>query len=203
MPRTSGGNLPGLDDLDPPPSLDGGGFRIQHRAQGLALEFPALRAPAPALGLLGFALLCALMPALGLSALLPLQTANAAAVVALALIGGFAAPFIVASVVFAALSVYLLANSLRVEISADGVCSERRLFGRVTRRRVLARADMVGVEPRINARSQNLFSTTPRYALVATHKHDRRRDVVIAEDLAGRALMNHVRASICAVAKID
>lgn len=158
------------------------------------LEFLALRAPGPALGLLAFATLCALMPALGLSALLPLDNANAAAMVSLALIGGFAAPFMLASVVFALLALYMLANALHVEIDADGIATERRVLGRVTRRQRIARADIADVEPRISARFQNLFSATPRYTLVARHRELRAADVIIAENLIGEPAMRAVRA---------
>ena len=162
-----------------------------------------LRARGVALGLGAFAVLCGLMPALGLSALLPLESANASALLSLALIGGFAAPFIVASIVFALLAIYLLANSLRVEINAAGVRTERRVFGCVTQLRTIAVADVAGVEPRIGARYQNLFSSTPRYALIAKHCTDRRKDVVIAEDLAGQALMIEVRTLICTALSIQ
>jgi hypothetical protein len=174
------------------------GFRAQHSAHALILDFPILRAPGPAACLAAFSLLCGLMPALGLSALLPLPPDNASAVVSLALIGGFAAPFILASVVFAALAVYLLANSLHVEVTADGVCSERRVFGRVTRRRAIARADVAEIEPRVAARYQNVFSATPRYALVATHAGTAAQHVVVAEDLAGQPLMQALRSEILA-----
>ena len=162
-----------------------------------------LRAPGAALGLGAFAVLCGLMPALGLSALLPLESANAPALLSLALIGGFAAPFILASIVFALLAIYLLANSLRVEINAAGVRTERRVFGRVTQLRTIAVADVAGVEPRIGARYQNLFSATPRYALIAKHCTDRRKDAVIAEDLAGQALMIELRTLICTTLDIQ
>ena len=166
------------------------------------LAFPVLRAPHAALGLGAFALLCGLMPALGLSALLPLDAANTAAVLSLALIGGMAAPFILASGVFAWLAVYLLANSLRVEVSASGVQTERRVFGRVTKRCVIARADIADVEPRISARYQNVFSATPRYTLIAKHAVERSKDVVVAEDLAGQPLMIDVRTLVCAALSI-
>lgn len=161
------------------------------------MAFAPLRAPAPALGLLAFALLCALMPALGLAALLPLDAGNAAAWLALVLIGGFAAPFILASIVFALLAIYLLANSLHVEVGAEGARTVRRVFGRVTRRCEIARAAIAQVEPRISARYQNLFSSTPRYALIATHLRERGKDVVIAEDLAGQPQMLELRALLC------
>jgi len=167
------------------------------------LTFPVLRAPGVALSLAAFALLCGLMPALGLSALLPLETANASAMVSLALIGGFAAPFMLASVVFAALAVYLAANSLRVEIDAAGVRTERRVFGYVTRLRGMARDDIMEIEPRIGARYQNVFSSTPRYALIARHREGASNDMVVAEDLAGQATMQEVRALMCATLNIE
>jgi hypothetical protein len=180
----------------------GAGFTLTRSAHGITLDFPVLRAPGAAFGLLAFALLCGVMPALGLSALLPLEAGNASAMVSLALIGGFAAPFIIASILFAALSVYLMANALRVDISASGVRNERRIFGWVTQRREIARADIAGVEPRISARYQNVFSTTPRYALIARHVTERSGDAVVAEDLAGQALMIELRAQICSVLEI-
>lgn len=166
------------------------------------LAFPVLRAPQAALSLGAFALLCGLMPALGLTALLPVEAANAAAILSLALIGGMAAPFILASIVFAVLAVYLLANSLQVEVSSAGVHTERRVFGRVTRRRDMARAEIAGVEPRISARYQNVFSATPRYALIATHAAERGKDVVVAEDLLGQPLMADLRALLCSALEI-
>jgi hypothetical protein len=181
----------------------GDGFFAQRTATGIALTFPVLRARGVALGLGAFAVLCGVMPALGLAALLPLESANATALLSLALIGGFAAPFILASIVFALLAIYLLANSLRVEISTAGVRTERRVFGWVTQNREIARADVADVEPRIGARYQNVFSSTPRYALVARHSAERRNDVVIAEDLAGQTLMIEVRTLICTALGIN
>ena len=181
----------------------GAAFVARRTASGITLEFPVLRVPGVALGLGGFALLCGLMPALGLSALLPLESANAAALLSLALIGGFAAPFILASLVFALLALYLIANSLRVEIDAQGVRSERRVFGRVTKLCAIARADIVEIEPRIGARYQNVFSSTPRYTLVAKHRAAGGKDVVVAEDLLGQALMIELHSLICSALMMD
>jgi hypothetical protein len=183
-------------------AISGAGFHAMHSAHGLTLHFPVLRAAGAAAGLIVFSLLCGLMPALGISALLPLESANASAMVSLALIGGFAAPFMLASIVFAVLAIYLLANSLHVNVSAEGVRTERRVFGRLTQRCEIARADIAGVEPRISARYQNVFSATPRYALIATRARERGKDVVVAEDLAGQPLMIEVRTLICATLNI-
>ena len=175
------------------------GFRARRTANGIALDFTVLRAPGAAVGLIAFSVLCGLMPALGLSALLPLETANASALVSLALIGGFAAPFILASMVFAVVAIYLLANSLRVEISAEGIRTERRVFGRITQQRAIARTDIADVESRISARYQNVFSSTPRYALVARLCDSGGKDLVIAEDLIGQHLMSDVHRLICTI----
>ena len=174
--------MPTLNSTEATAALaHGDGFRARRTADGIVLEFPVLRAYGVALSLGLFALLCGAMPALGLSALLPLATANASALLSLALIGGFAAPFILASIVYTVLAIYLLANSLHVNVSAAGVRSERRVFGRLTLVREIVRADIADIEPRIDARHQNVFSSTPRYALIAKHGTERRKDVVIAE----------------------
>lgn len=197
--------MPTSNSIDALPLVPGNSFRAWRspdRPGCILLAFPVLRAPQAALGLGIFALLCGLMPALGLAALLPLEAASATALLSLALIGGMAVPFIVASGVFAWLAVYLLTNSLRVEVSAAGVHTERRVFGRVTRRCDIARADIAAVEPRIGARHQNVFSATPRYALIAKHALERSKDVVVAEDLAGQPLMSDLRAMVCAALNI-
>lgn len=188
--------MPIYDSTETEALAQGTGFRARRTGNGIALEFPVLRAPGVALGLAAFALLCGLMPALGLSALLPLESANASAMLSLALIGGFAAPFMLASIVFAVLAIYLLANSLRVDIDADGIRTERCIFGRITSLREIEREDITEVEPRIGARYQNVFSATPRYALIARHREQRSKDVVVAEDLVGQPLMIEVRALI-------
>jgi hypothetical protein len=188
--------LPIFDSTDAAATAHGNGFFAQRTADGITLEFPVLRAPGAALSLGVFAVLCALMPAIGLSALLPLQTASASAMVSLALIGGFAAPFILAGVVFALLAIYLLSNSLRVFIDAKGVRTERRVFGRLMRVRAITRAQIADIEPRIGARYQNVFSATPRYSLIARHRDGRSGDVVVAETLAGQALMAELHALI-------
>ena len=191
--------MPISDSTDFAALAAGDGFRAWRThgtPDGITLEFPVLRAPGVALSLGAFSLLCGLMPVVGLSALLPLETANASAMLSLALIGGFAAPFILASVVFVLLAIYLLSNSLRVDVSTEGIRTERRVFGRLARVREIAQADVVDIEPRIGARYQNVFSATPRYSLVARHRGERAGDMVVAENLAGHALMTDLHTLI-------
>ena len=193
-----------MTNLEPLPlPLGGGGAIARRTANGITLEFPVLRAPGAALCLGAFALLCGVMPALGLSALLPLESGNASAMVSLALIGGFAVPFILASVVFALLAMYLLANSLHVEIDAEGARTVRRVFGLVTKTASISRSQIAAVEPRISARYQNVFSATPRYALLAKHPTARDQNLILAEDLTGQALMIEVRTLVCTALRIE
>lgn len=180
----------------------GANYRVQRTAHGVVLDFPPCRAPGVALGLLAFALVCGLMPALGLGALLPLKNVDAEALVSLALIGGFAAPFILACTVFALLAIYQLTNALHVEVSASGIRTERRLFGRVIKRAEIAHADIADIEPRIHARFQNVFSRTPRYALIAKHRTERSNDVVVAEDVPGQTHMTALLAILTELKKI-
>ena len=172
------------------------GPTITRTATGITLNFPVLRAPGVALGLGGFAFLCGVMPALGLSALLPIK--DASAFVSLALIGGLAAPFMLAAVVFAVLAVYLLANSLFVEIDGDGVRTTRRVFGFVTATHAITRGTIADIEPRIGARYQNVFSSVPRYSLIARNSTANNTDVIVAEDLAGQTLMRETRSLLMA-----
>ncbi len=191
--------MPTSDSTDCATALaHGRGFRAYRTTDGVTLEFPVLRAPGAAFGLVAFALLCGVMPAIGLSALLPLESGNASAMVTLALIGGLAAPFMLASVVFAVLAVYLMANSLRVEIDAEGIRAQRRVFGRLVKTGGIESGDIEDIEPQIGARYQNVFSATPRYTLIARHRNGRGGDIVVAENLMGQPLMREVRTLICA-----
>ena len=158
------------------------------------MDFHVMRSPGAALGLLAFALLCALLPALGLGALLPMKNAGAGSLITLALVGGMAAPFIFACVVFGTLAVYLAANSLHVEVDKNGARHERRVFGLRTRVASIARHDITRVDLRIASRHQNLFSREPRYTLIARHVTGAERDLVVAEDVRGRELATELTA---------
>jgi hypothetical protein len=88
----------------------------------------------------------------------------------------------------------MLANALRVRVSAGAIDTARLVFGVVVRRRRLDRNDIVAVQPEIPSRYQSLFSSVPSYQLVARDKHARR--VVVAETLRGEAVMEEVKALI-------
>lgn len=174
----------------------GGTFYTRLAADGIEFVFPVLRAPGVALGVGAFAFACALLPVLGLSAMLPLKSADAAGMVSLALIGGVAAPFALASVVFGVLAIYMLANSLTVRVTPADVTAVRRVFGRAVQRREIARGDIARIESHVSARHQNVFGATPRYRLLARHRESRGADVVIAEDLIGGAARDKVQTLV-------
>jgi len=171
-------------------------FRVQRIANGIEIIFPALRAPGVALSVGAFAFVCALLPVLGLSAMLPLKSGDAATMLSLALIGGMAAPFVLASVVFGMLAVYMLCNSLTVRVTPAGVSAVRRIFGRPVKLSEITRGDIARIEVQINARYQNVFGTVPRYRLLARHRESRSADVVIAEDLIGTAVRDDVQTLV-------
>ena len=176
--------------------MRGDTFRVRRTADGIEIIFPALRAPGVALTTGAFSFVCALLPALGLSAMLPLKSDDAAAMVSLALIGGMAAPFILASAVFGVLAIYMLANSLTVEVSPSGAHAVRRVFGRAVQLREITRGDIARIESHINARYQNVFGAVPRYRLLARHRESRSADVVIAEDLIGEAVRDEMQTLV-------
>jgi hypothetical protein len=174
----------------------GATFRVQRTANGIEIIFPALRAPGVALSVGAFAFVCALLPVLGLSAMLPVKNGDAAVMLALALIGGMAAPFVLASVVFGVLAIYMLCNSLTVHVTPAGVSAVRRILGRPVKLSEITRGDIARIEMQINARYQNVFGTTPRYRLLARHRESRSADVVIAEDLIGTEVRDDVQTLI-------
>jgi hypothetical protein len=112
------------------------------------------------------------------------------------LVGGFALPVLAFGVVFLALAIYLLANSLTVTAGTDHIAAVRRLFGLTLSRRTLSCADIASVEPRIAARFQSKFTAQPRFHLVARSRNPGEVALVIAESLAGRAVMEQVAARI-------
>jgi hypothetical protein len=171
----------------------GGTFRVRRTLDGVELLFPVLRAPGVALTTGVFGLVSAFLPALSLAALLPLQSADGMAMVSLALLGGMAAPFLLASVVFTVLAIYMLSNSLTVTVTPAGVHAIRRVFGRAVQLREIAQDDVAQLESQISARYQNVFGAIPRYRLVAQHRDGRSNDVVIAEDLIGAEIRDEVQ----------
>lgn len=115
---------------------------------------------------------------------------------AIALLGAFAAPFFVFGVVFAVIALYMLANSLTVNVTPEMIRTVRRVFGLAWARRELGCADITAIEAQISAKYQNLFGAEPYFRLVARHATQRDRDLVVAESLRGKAVKAEVQALI-------
>jgi hypothetical protein len=112
------------------------------------------------------------------------------------LVGGFALPVLAFGVVFLALAVYLLANSLTVTAGTDRIATVRRLFGLTLSRRALSCTDIAAMVPLSATRFQSKFSAEPRYQLLAHSRTPGQTDLVIAESLPGRAAMEQMAARI-------
>jgi hypothetical protein len=168
----------------------------------LELYFPPLRNRAAAAGFGAFGALSIALPVAAAVGLGLADRPGADGWLAMVLVGGFALPVLAFGVVFLALAVYLLANSLTVTVGPDHIAAVRRLFGLNLSRRALSCADIAAVEPLIAARFQNKFSAQPRYQLVARSRHPGQAALVIAESLQGRAAMEQMAAQIAGVTGI-
>jgi len=178
-------------------------MHITTTAQAVELHFPPLRAPGTALALGIFGLTCLLLPLLAAAGLLPRGTEDAYGLVSVVLIGVFIAPFPVFGVVFLALAVYLLGNSLTVRADRGGISATRRLFGVTMRRRWIPRAELAAVDAAPAARYMSVFSAEPCHRIIARHAGQRGRDVVVADAVPGDAPAAQVRALIAQHAGLD
>lgn len=169
--------------------------RLRRTPSGIELYYPPLRLPEVALPLALFGALAFALPALGASALLPYALASAAGAMTAILLGVFIAPFAVFGGVLVIQALYMLTHSLRVRAGDEGITAERFVFGLPLSASHLARADIAGIEPRIPARHQSLFSSEPVYELVACNAA-RTRFVTVAASLRGEALMMRVKLTI-------
>lgn len=170
--------------------------RVTPAHDGLELYFPPLRDRGAAAGFGVFGILCIALPVAAAVGLLAMEGTGAFGRLAMVLVGGFALPLFVFGVVFIALAVYLLANSLTVTVRSDRVVAARRLFGVTLYRRALLYADIAALEPLRAARFQSRFSAEPRYQLVARSRTPGVAQLVIAESLPGRAAVAWLAARI-------
>lgn len=178
-------------------------LRLTPTAQGIELYFPALRGAPAALGLAAFGFVCAAIPAVAGMALISALGFDAHGMLVIALLAGFVVPLFAFGLIFIALAVYQLANSLYVRVERAGIATARRAFGLTFARKLIAAADIVAIEPQIPSRLQSPFLAEPSYRLVAVTRVPARTRVVVAENLAGEALMDHVRTLIERAANIS
>lgn len=170
--------------------------RVRQAAPDLELHFPPLRNRGAAVGFGAFGTLSIALPLAAAAGLGLADGPGAVGWLGMVLVGGFALPILAFGVVFIALAVYLIANSLTVTAGPDRIAAVRRLFGLTLSRRALSCADVAAVVPLTAARLQNQFSAEPRYQLVARSRTPGRADLVIAESLPGRAAMEQIAALI-------
>lgn len=177
--------------------------RVTQRPDGIELYYPPLRAPEAAAMLGMFGVVCIALPLFAISALLGAGGSEAYGLLAIALVSSFVAPFPIFGAVFMVLAVYLLANSLTVTVTPATIRSERRVFGLSVRRREINCRDVAALEDGVAAKYQGLFSDQPRFRLIARHAALSRHDVVVAESLAGEAMLAQVRSMIAEHAGLD
>lgn len=178
--------------------------RLSQRTDAIELYFPPLRAPAAALALGFFGVVCLALPLFAVSGALATIGSNPAhGLLIIALLGAFVVPFPVFGAVFVALAVYLLANSLTVTVSPSAIRTVRRVFGLKLSERELKRPEISALEAQSAAKYQGLFSAEPNFRLVARHATLRKNNLVVAENLQGEAMMAQVQALIARHAGLD
>jgi len=175
---------------------------VRQASQGLEFHFPLLRNRGAAAGFGAFGALSIALPVAAAAGLRLADGPAAPGRLAMVLVGGFALPVLAFGLVFLALAVYLLANSLTVTARPDRIAAVRRLFGFTLSRRAVSCADIAAIVPLTAARFQSKFSAEPRYQLVARSRTPGQADLVIAESLPGRAAMELMAARIEAATRI-
>jgi hypothetical protein len=184
------------DGALPTPPLGGFSPRRTHTAEATEFYFPPLRDVGAALPLAAFGALCVVLPLAALHALLVPDAPRAYGLMALMLIGGLAAPFIVCGLAFLGLAIYMAGNSLRVSVDPTRIVAQRRLFGMLVSGRELSAGEIVAIEATIPARFQNAFGRGATYQLVARARRGRRWDVVVAESLRGEDSLARAKQEI-------
>ena len=179
----------------------------------MELYFPPLRNPGAALMLGLFGVSCFIPGFFASIAVAPLAEYGPGGMIAIWLMSIFILPFIGFGLLFVALAVYQISNSLTVNVTATEIRSQRRIFGIACRERRIANADIAALDavaalryrkPREEVSYYNLVAGTKsgagltmkeafRAGRLAAYRH---RKITVAESLGGEALMEEVRAAI-------
>lgn len=193
--------------------------RLTRTGQGIELYFPPLRAPGTALALALFGAACLVPGLLAAVAVVPASGSDSAGMIALWMMSIFILPFVAFGGVFLALAVYLLANSLSVQVTESGIVTARNVFGRPIGERRVPRTDIAALEAVASLRYRGLHREDPYYSLIVKTKSGtgltmreayrtgrldryRNRTVTVAEGLRGEALMERLKSEIIAAGRL-
>jgi hypothetical protein len=202
------------------PPLPGDVVRLTRFPQGIELYFPPLRTPGAALALALFGVACFIPGFFAAIAVTPLAESGPAGVLAIWLMSIFILPFIAFGVLFLALAVYQVANSLAVRVTEAEIRSLRRVFGIALRERRIANADIAALDAVTILRHRRPREEASYYSLVVrasglgglTMREARRagrlaqfrdRNITVAESLPGEELMEAVKAEIVKVGRLE
>lgn len=168
-------------------------MRVSRSGDAVELYFPPLRAAGIAAATGAFGLVSSALSIFALFGIVPASGSDAHGLLVIALAGAFVVPFLAFGLVFAALAIYMLANSLTVTVRNGRITTVRRVFGMPVARRAMACSEVAAIEPRVAAKYQNLFSAEPSYQLIARGRSKPGVHLVLAEDLRGEAAMTRVK----------
>lgn len=200
--------------------LPGNVVRLTRSLQGMELYFPPLRDPVAAAMLALFGISCFIPGFFAAVAVAPLAESGPAGMLSIVLMSIFILPFIAFGVLFVALAVYQVANSLTVRVTEAEIRSQRRVFGMMLRDQRVASANIAAIDavaavrywwPREEIGYYNLVAKTKSGARL-TMKEARRtgrlaqyrnRKVTVAEGLRGEALMEQMKAEIVHAGRLE
>jgi len=177
------------------PPLPDNIVRLTRSPQGITLFFPALRNPGAALMLALFGLSCFVPGFFASIAMAPFTAHGPGGMIALWLMSIFILPFIGFGVLFVALAVYQVSNSLAVSVTAAEIRTRRHLFGLGIGERRVASGDVAALDAMTALRYRWPREATSHYKLVVRTKNGR-RTITVAESLRGEELMERVQAEI-------
>ncbi|MEO8442307.1 MAG: hypothetical protein ABI547_07455 [Betaproteobacteria bacterium] len=169
-----------------------GAIHVTPLASGIELYFPPLRAAGSALMLALFGLACSVIGLAAIAGLVRSGDTAAASMLALAFAGVFALPLLLLGQFFIVIAVWTAANSVRVEVSTNGLRVVRNLFGYTVARRVMAADDIAAIDSRLAARYVGAFGPARYYRLFARARNFP-HPLLVADSLQGPAMAEEVR----------
>lgn len=172
-----------------------GAIRVTPLASGIELYCPPLRAAGSALMLAFFGLACSMIGLAAVAGLSRSSESASASMLALAFAGVFALPLLALGQIFIAIAVWTAANSLRVEVSRDGLRMTRNVFGYAVVRRVIPSGDITAIESRLAARYVGVFGPVRYYRLFA-RAGNFTQPILVADSLKGPAMTEELRQLI-------